>query len=152
MHIRKARWLIFQISNSVSPGRITSLDETGYSEKTGKRASQIQIQNNRGTSGIKRGDNSHSGTRRRKESESTYVWGADEGFWRLATSRRDGGRGGDPLLNRCPLVSRASTVGKTDAKMTKRVKATTASLCMAERICGKEEYTLGKGHRSMCSA
>ena len=35
-------------------------------------------------------------------------------------------------------------MGKTEAKTTRRVKATTASLCMAERICGKEEYTLGK--------
>ena len=36
------------------------------------------------------------------------------------------------------MVSRASTVGKTEAKTTKRVKAMTESLCMAERIWGKE--------------
>jgi hypothetical protein len=36
------------------------------------------------------------------------------------------------------LVSRASTVGKTEAKTTKRVRAMTESLCIAERIWGKE--------------
>lgn len=61
----------------------------------------------------------------------------------MATSRRDGGRGANPRWNRCMFVSRASTVGKTEAKTTRRVKATTASLCMAERISRKKENTLG---------
>ena len=71
----------------------------------------------------------------------TYVFlgGVVDGFWRFATSRRDGGRGGYPRLKRSPLVSRASTVGRTEAKTTKRVRAITESLCMAERIRGKEE-------------
>jgi hypothetical protein len=64
----------------------------------------------------------------------------DDGFWRFATSRRDGGRGGYPRLKRSPLVSRANTVGKTEAKTTKRVRAMTESLCMAGRIWGKEGH------------
>lgn len=55
MHLRKVGWFIFQISNGVSPGRVTDLDEAGHSEKTGKRISQIQIQSNRGTSGDQEG-------------------------------------------------------------------------------------------------
>jgi hypothetical protein len=70
----------------------------------------------------------------------TYVLGGvEDGFPRFATSRRDGGRGGYPRLRRSPLVSRASTVGKTEAKTTKRVRTRTESLCMAGRIWGKEE-------------
>lgn len=67
----------------------------------------------------------------------TYVFGVDDGFPRFATSRRVGGRGGYPRLNLSPLVS-ANTEGKTEAKTTKRVRAMTESLCMAERIWGKE--------------
>lgn len=75
----------------------------------------------------------------------TYVLGGVvDGFWRFATSRREGGRGGYPRLRRSPLVSRASTVGKTEAKTTKRVKAMTVSLCMAERGYGGKRRHPGK--------
>lgn len=69
----------------------------------------------------------------------TYVLGGvDDGFPRFAISRRVGGRGGYPRLNLSAFVS-ANTVGRTEAKTTKRVRAMTESLCMAERIWGKEE-------------
>lgn len=42
------------------------------------------------------------------------------------------------------MVSRASTVGKTEAKTTKRVKAMTVSLCMAERGYGGKRRYPGK--------
>lgn len=43
-------------------------------------------------------------------------------------------------MKRSPFVSRARTVGKTEAKTTKRVKAITASLCIARRIWGKRRH------------